>query len=37
VESFFRRQTLWDESMAASVADYMQEYPDHHMVIIAGG
>ena len=37
VESFFRRQTLWDESMAASVADYMQEHPDHHMVIIAGG
>jgi hypothetical protein len=36
VESFFRRQTLWDESMAATVADYMEEHPDHHMVIIAG-
>ena len=37
VESFFRRQTLWDEAMAAAVADYMRERPDHHMVIIAGG
>lgn len=37
VESFFRRQTLWDEAMAATVADYMREHPDHHMVIIAGG
>lgn len=37
VESFFRRQTLWDEAMAAAVADYMREHPDHHMVIIAGG
>ena len=37
VESFFRRQTLWDEAMAATVADYMREHPDHHMVVIAGG
>ena len=37
VESFFRRQTLWDEAMAATVADYMQEHPGYHMVIIAGG
>jgi C-terminal processing protease CtpA/Prc len=37
VESFFRRQTLWDETMAATVTDYMREHPDHHMVIIAGG
>lgn len=37
VESFFRRQTLWDEAMAATVADYMREHPGRHMVIIAGG
>jgi uncharacterized iron-regulated protein len=37
LESFFRRQTLWDETMAATVADYMLEHPEQHMVIIAGG
>jgi len=37
VESFFRRQTLWDEAMAEAVADYMQENPGRHMVIAAGG
>ncbi len=37
VESFFRRQTLWDEAMATAVADYMRENPDSHMVIAAGG
>ena len=37
LESFLRRQTLWDEAMAATVADYMQDHPDKHMVIIAGG
>jgi uncharacterized iron-regulated protein len=37
VESFFRRQTLWDEAMAEAVADYMRENPGRHMVIAAGG
>lgn len=37
LESFARRQTLWDETMASSVANYMQDHPDKHMVIIAGG
>jgi len=37
VESFFRRQTLWDEAMAAAVADYMQENPGQHILIAAGG
>jgi uncharacterized iron-regulated protein len=37
LESFSRRQTLWDEAMASTVADYMQGHPDKHMVIIAGG
>lgn len=37
LESFKRRQTLWDEVMAASVADYMRDRVDHHMVVVAGG
>lgn len=37
MESFALRQTLWDESMAASVADYMQAHPGQHMVVVAGG
>ena len=37
VESFLRRQTLWDEAMASAVATYMQENPDEHMVVAAGG
>lgn len=37
MDSFYRRQTLWDEAMAATVADYMQEHPGYHMVVIAGG
>lgn len=37
LESFIRRQTLWDEAMASAVADYMLDHPEQHMVIIAGG
>lgn len=37
LDSFLRRQTLWDETMAESVADYMRERIDHQMVIVAGG
>jgi len=37
MESFARRQTLWDEAMAASVANYMQVHPGQYMVVVAGG
>ncbi len=37
LQSFTRRQTLWDETMAASVANYMQENEERRMVVIAGG
>jgi len=37
LERFSRRQTLWDETMAARVADYMQENPGHRMLVMAGG
>lgn len=37
LESFSRRQTLWDETMAATVAEYMRDRENHHMVVIAGG
>jgi uncharacterized iron-regulated protein len=37
VDSFFRRQTLWDESMARGVADYMGQNPEHQMMVVAGG
>ena len=37
VESFLRRQTLWDEAMASAVATYMKENPGEHMVVAAGG
>ncbi len=36
LESFHRRQTLWDETMAQSVADYLQDRPDMHMMVMAG-
>lgn len=37
LESFSRRQTLWDETMAQSVADYLGDKSDHRMVVMAGG
>ncbi len=37
VESFHRRQTVWDETMAQSVADYLHNNPGMHMVVVAGG
>ncbi|MEN8258856.1 MAG: ChaN family lipoprotein [Thermodesulfobacteriota bacterium] len=37
VESFHRRQTLWDETMAQSVADYLHTNPGMSMMVIAGG
>lgn len=35
-DSFHRRQTLWDETMAQSVSDYIQANPDMNMLVIAG-
>ena len=35
--SFARQQTLWDETMAETVAEYMQAYPERRMLVIAGG
>ena len=37
VDSFHRRQTVWDETMAQSVAGYLGPRPGMHMVVIAGG
>ena len=37
LESFYRRQTLWDETMAQSVADYMKSNMGMRMLVIAGG
>jgi len=36
-DSFARQQTLWDETMAASVADYIHDHPERRMLVIAGG
>jgi uncharacterized iron-regulated protein len=35
-EHFLEAQLLWDEGMAERAAAYLEEHPDHHMVIIAG-
>ena len=37
LESFQRRQTLWDETMAESVANYMRKNQGRRMVVVAGG
>ncbi len=37
LEGFLRVQTLWDETMAASVARYLQGHEGDHMVVLAGG
>ncbi|MCP3689979.1 MAG: PDZ domain-containing protein [Gammaproteobacteria bacterium] len=36
-ESFSRRQTLWDETMAETVANYMAQNKGRRMMVIAGG
>ncbi len=36
LDSFHRRQTLWDETMAQSTADYLHTNPGTAMVVIAG-
>jgi uncharacterized iron-regulated protein len=36
LNDFFQAQTIWDETMAESVTEYMKKNPDHRMVVIAG-
>jgi uncharacterized iron-regulated protein len=35
-EHFLEVQLLWDEGMAERAARFLQDNPDHHMVIVAG-
>ena len=35
-EHFLEAQLLWDEGMAERAAVYLEEHPDHHLVVIAG-
>jgi len=35
-EHFLEAQLLWDEAMAERAAAYLEEHPDHHLVVIAG-
>ncbi len=37
LESFSRRQTLWDETMAETVANYMGQNKGRRMMVMAGG
>lgn len=36
-ENFYTTQLLWDESMAARAAEYLESHPGRTMAIIAGG
>ena len=36
-ESFFRSQSLWDDSMAEAMADFRAEHPNHRILFIVGG
>ncbi|KPJ99864.1 MAG: hypothetical protein AMJ60_03540 [Desulfobacterales bacterium SG8_35] len=33
---FLQAQALWDETMAETIAEYLQDHPDERMVVIAG-
>jgi aminopeptidase N len=33
---FYQAQVLWDEAMAESIVDFLQEYPAYQMVVLAG-
>ncbi|MGB9716578.1 MAG: ChaN family lipoprotein [Thermodesulfovibrionales bacterium] len=35
-EHFRQSQILWDETMAHSIAEFMENNPDHQMIVIAG-
>jgi aminopeptidase N len=34
---FYQAQILWDETMAESIDSFLKKYPDHQMVVLAGG
>ena len=34
--SFLQAQALWDETMAETIAEYLENNPDDRMVVIAG-
>lgn len=34
--NFYQSQILWDETMAHTIAEYMQSNPDHHIIVLAG-
>ena len=33
---FIQAQGLWDETMAANIVSFLQDYPQHRMIVIAG-
>jgi aminopeptidase N len=35
-EFFFQAQILWDETMAETIASFLRERPDYHLVVLAG-
>jgi uncharacterized iron-regulated protein len=35
--TYFRSQSLWDDSMAASMVDFRAEHPNHRILFIVGG
>jgi len=35
-EHFLEAQLLWDEAMAEQAAAYLEQHPDHHLVVLAG-
>ena len=35
--SFFRSQSLWDDSMAEAMVDFRAEHPNHRILFIVGG
>ncbi|MEO0870107.1 MAG: ChaN family lipoprotein, partial [Cyanobacteria bacterium J06642_11] len=35
-ENFFAAQVLWDETMAESVADYVTDFADTQVIVLAG-
>ena len=37
LDSFSRQQTLWDETMAETTAEYLKSNPERRMLVIAGG
>lgn len=35
-ESFYEAQLVWDEAMAESAANYLQDHPEAHLIVLAG-